>query len=84
MVTENMENYVSLFNWIVKNANEGIKVADMTLNILNSSNNVIRQVRFVDAFPISIGQLDFLSQNTDVEYIIGDASFSYSNFYFVT
>ena len=84
MVTENMENYVSLFNWIVKNANEGIKVADMTLNILNSNNNVIRQVRFVDAFPVSIGQLDFHSQNTDVEYIIGDASFSYSNFYFVT
>ena len=84
MVTENMENYISLFNWIVSNANEGIKVADMTLNILNSNNNVIRQVRFVDAFPVSIGQLDFHSQNTDVEYIIGDASFSYSHFYFIS
>ena len=84
MITENMENYISLFSWIVSNANEGIKVADMTLNILNSNNNVIRQVRFVDAFPVSIGQLDFHSQNTDVEYIIGDASFSYSHFYFIS
>jgi hypothetical protein len=85
MVTENMENYVSLFNWLVSNSNtEQLKLADMTLNILNSSNNVIRQVRFVDAFPVSIGQLDFLSQNTDVEYIIGDASFSYSHFYFIS
>ncbi len=85
MITENMENYISLFNWVVANSNGNkMKVSDMTLNILNSSNNVIRQVRFVDAFPVAIGQLDFLSQNTDVEYIIGDASFSYSHFYFVT
>jgi hypothetical protein len=85
MITENMENYISLFNWMVSNSNtEQMKYADMTLNILNSSNNVIRQVRFADAFPVSIGQLDFHSQNTDVEYIIGDASFSYSHFYFVS
>lgn len=83
MVTENMENYISLFNWLVSCSNEQMRFADMTLNILNSNNNVIRQVRFVEAFPVSIGQLDFHSQNTDVEYIVGDASFSYSHFYFV-
>jgi hypothetical protein len=83
MITENMENYVSLFNWITKNANEeGLKYADMTLSILNSNNNLIRQVRFIDAFPVSIGALEFRTQNADVEYITGDVSFSYSHFEF--
>jgi hypothetical protein len=78
-----MENYVSLFNWITKNANEeGLKYADMTLSILNSNNNLIRQVRFIDAFPVAIGALEFRTQNADVEYITGDVSFSYSYFEF--
>lgn len=84
MVTENMENYIELFNWMVDNANTGtINTYDITLHILTSNNNVIRQVRFVEAFPVSIGAIDFHTQNTDVEYVIADASFQYSHFYFL-
>lgn len=84
MVTENMENYIELFNWMVDNANTGtVHAYDVTLHILTSSNNVIRQVRFVEAFPVSIGAIDFHTQNTDVEYVIADASFQYSHFYFL-
>jgi len=84
MVTENMENYIELFNWITSNATGGaIETHDVTLHILSSSNNVIRQVRFVEAFPTSLGAIDFFSQNTDVEYVIADASFQYSHFYFL-
>lgn len=84
MVTENMENYIELFNWIIHNANEErFETYDIVLHILSSSNNVIRQVRFVDAFPTSLGSIDFHAQNTDVEYVIGDASFMYSHFEFL-
>jgi len=84
MVTENMENYVELFNWMVDNANEStLSTCDITLHILTSSNNVIRQIRFVEAFPVSIGAIDFHTQNTDVEYVVADASFQYSHFYFL-
>jgi hypothetical protein len=84
MVTENMENYIALFNWMVSNANDGqIRYADVILSILNSSNNLIRQVRFVDAFPSALGAIDFHTQNTDVEYVTGDATFTYSNFEFI-
>lgn len=84
MVTENMENYIELFNWMVDNANTGtVSAYDVTLSILTSSNNVVRQVRFVGAFPVSIGAIDFHTQNTDVEYVIADASFQYSHFYFL-
>jgi len=84
MVTENMENYVELFNWMVDNASEStLSTCDITLHILTSSNNVIRQIRFVEAFPVSIGAIDFHTQNTDVEYVVADASFQYSHFYFL-
>lgn len=84
MVTENMDNYIELFNWIVDNSNSGtVSAYDITLHILTSSNNVIRQVRFVEAFPVAIGAIDFHTQNTDVEYVIADASFQYSHFYFL-
>lgn len=85
MVTENMENYIEMFNWMVQNAKDGqITFADITLHILSSSNNVIKQVRFFDAFPTSLGAIDFHTQNTDVEYVTADASFQYSQFEFLT
>lgn len=84
MVTENMENYVELYNWLMNNAQvETYNMYDIVLHIMSSSNNVIRQIRFVDAFPTSLGAIDFHSQNTDVEYVIGEASFMYSHFEFI-
>ena len=84
MVTEQLENYIELFNWLISNSNsESMATHDITLSILTSSNNVVRQIRFVDAFPTSIGAIDFHTQNTDVEYVIGEASFAYSSFEFV-
>ena len=84
MVTEGMENYIELFNWLVSNAQvEQFQTYDIVLHVLSSSNNVIRQIRFADAFPISLGAIDFHTQNTDVEYVIGDAAFMYSHFEFL-
>lgn len=84
MVTENMENYIELFNWLIANSNGNDVLAyDITLHVLSSNNNVIRQIKFIEAFPTSIGAIDFHTQNTDVEYVIGDASFQYSHFVFV-
>lgn len=84
MVTERMENYIELFNWLVSNAqSKTITTADIILTVLSSNNNMVRQIKFVDAFPVSLGAIDFHTQNTDVEYVIGDATFSYNSFSFV-
>ena len=84
MVTENLENYIELFNWLVGNSNlNAVETHDITLHILSSSNNVIRQVKFVEAFPVAIGAIDFFTQNTDVEYVVADTSFQYSHYYFI-
>ncbi len=85
MVSENMENYIELLNWMRNNAEVNqYKTSDITLHILSSNNNPNRKVRFVNAFPTSMGSLDFHTQNTDVEYLTLEASFRYTYFEFVT
>lgn len=84
IVNENLENYVELFNWIKYNAsNDEMKKLDVTLNILSSHNNIAKQIRFVSAFPTSLGSIEFQTQNTDVEYVTADASLQYTYFEFV-
>ena len=83
-VSENMENYSELFNWILLNSQEdAFQKADIILHILDSSNNVIKQIQFVDAFPTAIGSIQFSTQNADVQYVTCDTSFNYSYFRFL-
>ena len=84
MVSENMENYIELFNWIKENSvTEQFKKADVVLSILSSSNNVIKQIRYINAFPTQMGELEFHTQTNDVEYLTLDASFEYNYFEFI-
>jgi hypothetical protein len=84
-VSEYMENYIELFNWLNRNHDDGgiSEKADVVLSILDSSNNASKKIRYVDAFPVSIGSIDFHTQNTDVEYVTVDASLQYSYFEFL-
>lgn len=54
--------------------------SDITLLILNSSMRPNIKVTFYDAFPISIGDLQFLTTDTDVNYIQCTADFEYLNY----
>ena len=84
IVSENMENYSELYNWIRNNAQEDKwKCSDMILHILTSSNNPNKRIRYVDAFPTNIGAIEFHTQNTDVEYVSVEASFRYNYFEFI-
>ena len=58
--------------------------SDATLEILDNSNKVCRTLRFVDVFPISIESLNFQSTEQDVNYLIGNATFRYSYYEFVS
>lgn len=57
--------------------------SDGTLQILNSSNNPVKTISFVDLFPISIGSLTFQSTNDGVNYLIGNASFKFGYYKFL-
>jgi hypothetical protein len=103
MVDEAMENYQSIYNWIVAlgfpqtydqyityfNDDQRVVVSelaanysDATLSILGSSNNVIKTIRFIDMFPVTIDSLVFQSDNNDVQYLIGNATFRYGYYKF--
>lgn len=51
--------------------------SDISLLIMNSSMRPNIKVTFYDAFPISLGDLQFLTTDTDVNYIQCTADFEY-------
>lgn len=56
--------------------------SDAVLSILNSSSKPNKTVRFVDVFPISLGQVLFRSSTTDTTYLSCTASFKFNYYIF--
>lgn len=54
--------------------------SDGTLSILGSNNVPIRQISFIDLHPVSLSSLQFVANATDVNYLIGSATFRYTYF----
>ena len=85
-ITENMENYLELFNWmhniINKKDAEDYKY-DASLLIMSSHNNMVKTVKFQEIFPTALSTVEFNAQSTDVEYLQADVSFRYTLFEFV-
>lgn len=79
---EKMELYEDIHNWIMKNRSSIGPVADISLGILNSHNNDNRRVQFINAFPTSLGSIEFNAQATEVTYALLDVNFRYDKFYF--
>ena len=58
-------------------------LSDGTLSILNNSFVPIQTIQFVGMFPVSLNSLTMASTATDVNYLIGQASFQYSYYRFI-
>lgn len=56
-------------------------VSDVIFQVLNSSNNLIREIRLVDAFPYSLSPIP-MTATSDAGYITATAEFRYSHYYF--
>ena len=92
IVDENMENYMSIHNWLVGlTYPESVQqftdqiAGDMknlfsegTLLILNSSFQTQTQVKFRELFPVSLTPLEFLADETETNYFTATASFKYT------
>jgi len=89
-VDEEMKNYMEIYNWIqaigfpdnfsqyndITRAQMGDGVySDLTLTILTSAMNPKHIITYVDAYPISLTDLEFDSRMPDVEYIEATATF---------
>jgi hypothetical protein len=66
----------ALASELSKGYSEGI------LQILNSSNNVVRTISFVDLFPTELQSLQLQSTTTETFYLAGNATFRYNYFEF--
>ena len=86
LVDSNMGNYKAILDWMLNglpDANDPEKMySDGFLQVLGSSNDIVRTIRFVDMTPISIDGVTFSSTNSDVQYVVGSATFRYTYFYF--
>ena len=58
--------------------------SNATLNILSALNNPIIKVRFYNAFPVSLSDLQFSTQSSADEILTATASFNYDYFEFQT
>ena len=53
---------------------------DIKMTILTSKNNPIANVSIYDAFPVSLGNIEYSQQETDMSYAVCEASFAFSWF----
>jgi len=95
IVDEEMQNYIEIQSWIKKNADHNVsttkktsfnheeKLKDITLSIQTNKATINKQIRFVDTFPTSLGDLSFTTQDTSVEYVTCSVTFRYNRFEFI-
>jgi hypothetical protein len=53
---------------------------DIKMTILTSKNNPIANITIYDAFPISLGNIEYSQQESDTNYAVCEASFAFSWF----
>jgi hypothetical protein len=92
IVDENLNSYTEMYNWmnrIVETvdttptnrlATKPPTMADITLSILSSHNNVTRTIKYLDCLPVSLGDMTLESTSGDVQYITFPATFRFSTF----
>jgi hypothetical protein len=87
LIDEDLLNYKEIFDWMKSNVESNHTatnhVRDLTLTVMNSANNVTKQIKFVDAYPTSISSLPFDITTTDVEYLTAVVQFQYSYYAFL-
>ena len=86
IIDEDLLNYKEIFDWIKSNVESNHSTnatRDLTLTIMNSANNVTKQIKFVDAYPTMISSLPFDITTTDVEYLTAVVNFKYSYYQFI-
>jgi len=85
LVDEDFTNYTEIHDWMYgavtqPDGKDVDKYKDISLLVLSSHNNVIREFKFVKCFPINLSSVAFDATVTDAEYLTASAVFHYSYF----
>jgi hypothetical protein len=93
IVDEAMKNYMEIFDWIISSANveshdkfrqlkaspEGL-FSDIAIIILNSKKNPNIEITYKNCFPISLGDIQLNTTDSDVTYPEVTVTFQYDTF----
>lgn len=94
MIDENLENYLEIHNWMrglgyPESVQEHLNLtedslldqfSDGTLIIYNSNFREVAKITFQDMFPVSLTPVEFDAKETDINYIMAEATFKYTIF----
>ena len=95
ILDEDMTGYNEMYSWMRRIVDEQPRVsldrepgrpptyADITLSILTSHNNVKKQVKYQECFPVSLGDIAFESTATGTEFVTFTVAFRFTYFEFV-
>lgn len=94
IVDEDLQNYLEMYNWLIAlgfperyaqydNQTSDIK-SDVNIIIHTNKSNPNYSIVFKDVFPVSLGVVNFDTNNTDLEPIIVDATFKYTGIFDVS
>lgn len=95
ILDEDMKAYQEMFDWMkriietpLKGAldRDGTNVpasADITLSILSSQNNQVKQIRYLEAVPTSLGDIAFEATASGTEFLTVPISFRFTEFVLV-
>jgi hypothetical protein len=85
LVDEDFTNYIEIHDWmygaVTQPDSPSIdKYKDISLLVMSSHNNVSREFKFVEAFPINLSSVQFDATLTEADYLAANVTFKYSYF----
>jgi len=92
ILDENLSAYSEMYDWmkrLVETNNQtrtfGVDgdystAVDITLSVLSSKNNLVKQIRYIDCIPTDLGDINFQATTQDIQYLTFPISFRFSYF----
>ena len=92
ILDENLSAYSEMYDWmkrLVESPNQNrtfgedgdySTAVDITLSVLSSKNNAVKQIRYIDCIPTDLGDINFQATTQDIQMLTFPISFRFSYF----
>ena len=92
ILDENLSAYSEMYDWmkrLVESPNQTrtfgedgdySTAVDITLSVLSSKNNAVKQIRYIDCIPTDLGDINFQATTQDIQMLTFPISFRFSYF----
>jgi hypothetical protein len=92
ILDENLSAYTEMLDWMKRLVEEPNKTrnlgstdefptaVDITLSVLSSKNNQVKQIRYIDCVPTDLGDINFQATTQDIQFLTFPVTFRFSYF----